>query len=51
MARASKQKVKTTVETYTQVLPIVYCSDEQQIEKLMNYCGIARAVSYNKYGS
>lgn len=51
MARAKKQKVKTTVETYTTVLPIVYCSDYEQIDLLMNYCGIARAISYNKYGS
>lgn len=51
MARAKKQTVKTNVETYTIVLPIVSCSDYEQVELLMNYCGIARAISYNKYGS
>ncbi|RUT04008.1 hypothetical protein DSM106972_049220 [Dulcicalothrix desertica PCC 7102] len=51
MAQAKKQTVKTNVETYTIVLPIVSCSDYEQVEILMNHCGIARAISYNKYGS
>ena len=48
----SKRKEKdTTEEIFTQVIPVVSCSDESQIDQLMHLCGIPRALTYNKLGS
>jgi hypothetical protein len=49
MSRNKKQQ--TTVEIYTQVVPVVFCSDNEQVNKIMNLCGIPRALTYNKLGS
>lgn len=45
------KKQPKTEETYTQVIPIVSCSDEAQVNKIMHLCGIPRALTYNKLGS
>jgi IS605 OrfB family transposase len=36
---------------YTQVMPVVDCSDKKQLLTIMNRCGVARALTYNKLGS
>ncbi|MBO3459270.1 zinc ribbon domain-containing protein [Aetokthonos hydrillicola Thurmond2011] len=50
MAKKNK-KQQTTEQTYTQVIPVVSCSDEAQVSKIMHLCGIPRALTYNKLGS
>lgn len=47
---ASKKQHKTE-ETYTQVIPVVSCSDEAQVDQIMHLCGIPRSLTYNKLGS
>lgn len=47
---ASKKQHKTE-ETYTQVIPVVFCSDETQVDQIMHLCGIPRTLTYNKLGS
>ncbi|WP_339381342.1 zinc ribbon domain-containing protein [Brasilonema sp. UFV-L1] len=46
----SKKQQKTEY-IYTQVIPVVSCSDETQVNKIMYLCGTPRALSYNKLGS
>ncbi|MUG91918.1 hypothetical protein F7734_05320 [Scytonema sp. UIC 10036] len=46
-----KKKQQKTEYTYTQILPVVSCSDETQVNKIMHLCGIPRALTYNKLGS
>ncbi len=36
---------------YTQVMPVVDCSDKEQLLAIMDKCGVARAATYNKLGS
>ena len=36
---------------YTQVMPVVDCSDQEQLELIMERCGVARALTYNQLGS
>jgi IS605 OrfB family transposase len=36
---------------YTQVMPVVDCSDFEQLRAIMGKCGTARALTYNKLGS
>ncbi len=36
---------------FTQVMPVVDCSDVEQLMAIMDKCGVARAVTYNKLGS
>lgn len=36
---------------HTQVMPVVDCSDKEQLKIIMDRCGIARALTYNKLGS
>ena len=38
-------------ETYTQVIPVVTCSDIGQVKKIMALCRIPRTLTYNKFGS
>lgn len=47
----AKKKQQKTEDTYTQVIPVVSCSDEAQVNKIMHLCGIPRALTYNKLGS
>lgn len=47
----ASKKQRTTEETYTQVVPVVSCSDEAQVNKIMCLCGIPRSLTYNKLGS
>ncbi|MGH8002685.1 MAG: hypothetical protein ACREPR_25440 [Brasilonema sp.] len=49
MTRNNKQR--KTEYTYTQVIPVVSCGDETQINRMMYLCGIPRALTYNKLGS
>ncbi|XWK87524.1 MAG: IS200/IS605 family accessory protein TnpB-related protein [Phormidium sp.] len=49
MAKGKKQE--KTEEIYTQVIPVVSCSDEPQVERIMHLCGTPRALTYNKLGS
>jgi IS605 OrfB family transposase len=46
-----KQKTVTTEETFTQVIPVVFCSDSVAIDHLMNLAGTVKAQTYNKFGS
>lgn len=46
-----RKKQQTTEQIYTQVVPVVSCSDETQVDKIMHLCGIGRALTYNKLGS
>ncbi len=48
---SKQKKQQKTEETYTQVIPVVSCSEEAQVNDLMQRCGIVRAVTYNKLGS
>lgn len=45
------KKQRTTEEIYTQVIPVVFCADVAQVERIMHLCGIPRALTYNKLGS
>ena len=36
---------------FTQVMPVVDCSDREQLLCIMDKCGVARALTYNKLGS
>jgi IS605 OrfB family transposase len=47
----TKRKKDATEEVFTQVIPVVSCADEAQIDQLMHLCGIPRALTYNKLGS
>jgi hypothetical protein len=38
-------------EIYTQVIPVVTCSDMIQVKEIMARCRIPRALTYNKLGS
>ena len=46
-----KKSKKKTESTYTQVVPVLSCSDKAQVDFLMNALGTVRAVTYNKLGS
>lgn len=48
---AKNKKQQKTEYTYTQVIPVVSCSDEAQVNKIMYLCGTPRALTYNKLGS
>lgn len=47
----ASKKQQITEETYTQVIPVVSCSDEAQVNKIMHLCGIPRSLTYKKLGS
>ncbi|WP_243146651.1 hypothetical protein [Scytonema sp. UIC 10036] len=47
----SAKKQRKTEYTSTQVIPVVFCSDETQVNKIMHLCGIPRSLTYNKLGS
>lgn len=49
MSKNNKQG--KTEYTFTQVLPVVSCSDEAQVDRIMHLCGIPRSLTYNKLGS
>ena len=36
---------------HTQVMPVMDCSDKEQLLTLLDFCGTARALTYNKLGS
>lgn len=46
-----RQKQLYTELTYTQVIPVVQCSDVDQLRLIMDLCGVVRAATYNKLGS
>lgn len=47
MARRKQQ----TETIYTQVIPVVACADVEQVNEIMQMCGVPRALTYNKLGS
>jgi IS605 OrfB family transposase len=49
MSKNNKQG--KTEYTFTQVIPVVSCSDEAQVDSIMHLCGIPRSLTYNKLGS
>ncbi|BAY48592.1 transposase [Scytonema sp. HK-05] len=49
MAKSKKQEQPEY--TYTQVVPVIFCSDEAQVDRIMHLCGVPRALTYNKLGS
>jgi len=46
-----RKKQQKTEEIYTQVIPVVSCSDETQVTEIMRLCGVPRSLTYNKLGS
>ena len=46
-----RKKQDVTEEIYTTVVPVTLCTDEIQIDRIMDLCGIPRALTYNKLGS
>ena len=46
-----RKKQVTTEEIYTTIVPVAFCADEIQIDRLMDLCSIPRALTYNKLGS
>lgn len=48
---SKKQKITTTEETFTQIVPVVFCSDMEQIAKIMHLSGSVKAQTYNVFGS
>lgn len=48
---SKKDKTITTEETFTQVVPVVFCSDVAALENIMNLAGSVKAQTYNKFGS
>jgi IS605 OrfB family transposase len=46
-----KKQSQTIQEVYTQVIPVINCSDLTQLTKIMVLCGTPRALTYNKLGS
>lgn len=46
-----KRKITTTEETFTQIVPVVFCSDMGQITKIMHLSGSVKAQTYNVFGS
>ncbi|KYC37780.1 hypothetical protein WA1_04495 [Scytonema hofmannii PCC 7110] len=48
---ALSKKQRQTEYTYTQVVPVVFCSDSSQVDRIMHLCGIPRSLTYNKLGS
>jgi IS605 OrfB family transposase len=48
---AKKQKTQTTEETYTQVVPVVFCSNEVMVQALLQRSGTVKAQTYNLFGS
>ena len=49
MSRRKKQQ--KAEEIYSQVVPVVFCCDEAQVEQIMHLCGTPRALTYNKLGA
>jgi IS605 OrfB family transposase len=45
------QKKQKTSIIFTQVIPVVSCNDQAQVNQIMSLCGIPRALTYNKLGS
>lgn len=48
---SSKSKTTANYEVYTEVIPVTFCSDDEQVTKIMRLCGVPRALTYNKFGS
>jgi hypothetical protein len=46
-----KSKTDENKEVYTEIIPVVYCSDNRQIDTIMKKCGTVRAETYNKLGA
>ncbi len=44
-------KQATTEYIYTQVVPVVACSDTVQLKEIMRLCGLPRKLTYQKLGS
>jgi len=51
MERCIEKKQKNKGVTITQIMPVVACSDLAEVKKIMDGCGTARALTYNKLGS
>ncbi|MCY7334550.1 MAG: transposase [Pseudanabaena sp. CAN_BIN31] len=48
---STHKKQQNNEEIYTQVIPVVSCSDIDQVKRLIKLCGVPRALTYNKLGS
>lgn len=48
---SKKKKTTTTEEIFTQVVPVVFCSNEVAIDQIMRLAGTVKAQTYNKFGS
>lgn len=48
---SKNKQLQKTEEIFTQVIPVVACSDIDQVKKIMFLCGIPRSLTYNKLGS
>ncbi len=47
----ARQQQNTTEEVFTQVIPVIFCSNMTQVNRIMHLCGIPRSLTYNKLGS
>jgi len=47
---AGSKKQQKTEEVYT-VIPVVFCADKTQVDRIVELCRIPRALTYNKLGS
>ena len=48
---AGSQKQQNTEEVYPQVIPLVSCADETQVDRIVELCRIPTALTYKKLGS
>ena len=46
-----KSKAQTTSTFHTQIMPVLHCSNEGEVDFLMDKLGTVRAVTYNQLGS
>jgi len=48
---AASKKQQKTEEVYTPVIPVVSCAEKTQVDRILELCRIATALTYNKLGS
>ncbi len=46
-----KQKTETTESTFTQIVPVVFCSSIDAVEQIMHLSGAVKAQTYKVFGS
>lgn len=46
-----QQKTETTESTFTQIVPVVFCSNLSAVEQIMHLSGTVKSQTYNVFGS